>query len=310
MKRKAIITAARAPVLPALLLLLALPIMAMGGGESELLAGEEFRGINALRIESESFDVNIVGNRTASTSAQVYGSRSVSATISRRGDTVLIEAKERRALFSRSRVPGVIEIETFEGVDIEVESGSGDVDVRGLQGGALDVRTGSGDVVARAIFGDLRLRSGSGEFEMERVGGSVEAGSGSGDISLSDGEGRISVNTSSGDIEIRGVSGDVEATSSSGDVSVADAEGVFDLSSTSGAVTGEELEPRSASTFRSVSGDIRLELRNDPARYAYQLRTVSGSIRVGDSEAGNRFERDGGTVLIEANTTSGSINVE
>ncbi len=310
MRRTTFRTATDVSSLSLLLFLVALPLTAMGNGESELLAREEFRGIAALQIESESFDVSIVGTGTAKTTAQVVGSPSVSATIRRRGDTIVIEAKDRRALFSRSRVPGMIEVQTFEGANIEVESGSGDVDVRGLQGAALDVRTGSGDVVVRAVFGEVRLRSGSGELEMERVGGSVEAGSGSGEIRFSDGEGRVRVGSSSGKIEIRGVRGDLEATSSSGDVSVTEAEGVFAISSSSGSLFCEEVEPRSASSFRSVSGDISLHLRDDSDTYAYELRTVSGSIRVGGTKAGNRFERDGGTVLIEANTTSGSISID
>lgn len=310
MKKRAYIGKGALITFPILLVLVSAPIMAMGGGESELLASEQFRGVEELEIDSESFDVSIVGTRTASTTAEVHGHPSVSVSVRRRGDTVVIEAKERRAIFSRSRVPGSIEIQTFDGADIEVESGSGEIDVRGLQGGSLDVRTGSGDVVVRAVFGEIRVRSGSGNLEMERIGGNLLAGTGSGDISLEDGEGSLSLSSSSGDISLRGVSGDIEATSSSGDLRVLDAEGVFALSSTSGSVTCEDLGLRSASTFLSVSGDIQLDLREDPESYAYDLRTVSGSIRVGGTQAGNRFERDGGTILIEGNTTSGSISVD
>lgn len=283
---------------------------AMGPGERELLASEQYRGVEAIEIESESFDVSVVGNRTNSTSIEIYGSPSVSATIRRRGERVIIEAKERRALFSRSRVEGLIEVQAFEGVDIEVNCGSGDVDIRGLQGGRLGVRTGSGDIVARAIFGESRIRSGSGDFRMERVGGTLEAGTGSGDIELQDGEGRISLSSSSGDLELRGVSGDIGATSSSGEVTVVDGEGVFSLASTSGSVVAEEISLRNSSRFRSVSGDIELVLRGEPEEYSYDLRTVSGAIRVGDIQAGNRFTRDGGSLLVEGRTTSGSIIVE
>lgn len=283
---------------------------AMGPGERELLASERFRGIEAIEIDSDSFDVSIVGNRTNTTTAEVHGTPSVSATIRRRGDRVIIEAKERRALFSRSRMEGIIEVQAFEGVDIEVACGSGNVDIRGLQGGRLEVRTGSGDIVARAIFGETRLRSGSGDFRMERVGGNLEAGTGSGNIDLQDGEGRISLSSSSGDLELRGVSGDIEASSSSGEVSVIDGEGVFSLASTSGSVVAEQIDLRNSSRFRSVSGDIELDLRGEVSEYSYDLRSVSGSIRVGDNQAGNRFARDGGSLLVEGNTTSGSITVE
>lgn len=293
-----------------MLLLLTATGLAMGPGEREILAAEQFRGIERIEIESESFDIDVVGNKTNSTSAEVHGSPSVSATMRRRGDTLVIEAKERRALFSRSRVEGTIEVQAFEGIDLEVECGSGDVDVRGLQGGDVEIRTGSGDVVARAIFGETRLRSGSGDFTMERIGGSVDVGTGSGDIELQDGEGRLNLSSSSGDLELRGVSGEIDATTASGRVFVADGAGVFALSSTAGSVIGEELSIRGSSRFRSVSGDIELGLREAPEEYSYDLRTVSGSIRVGAVEAGNRYERDGGSIVIEGSTTSGSISVK
>jgi hypothetical protein len=91
---------------------------------------------------------------------------------------------------------------------------------------------------------------------------------------------------------------------------VRDAEGVFSLSSTSGSVAADDISLRGSSRFRSVSGDIEIDLREDPEAYSYDLRTVSGSIRLGAIRAGNRFERERGSILVEGSTTSGSIIVE
>ena len=283
---------------------------AMGSRGGELLASEEYRGVQEIVVESDSFEVNVVGTQTDSTSISVVGSRSVHASIRRRGHRVVVEANERRALFSRSRVGGSIDIQTFEGITLEIEVGSGDIDARGLQGGVVDLATGSGDIVARSIFGESSFRTGSGELRMERVGGEVDAATGSGQITLLDSEGRLSLSSSSGNVTVRAVSGDVNASSTSGIVLVTDAEGTFTLASTSGGVFCKGLRLRSSSRFSTISGDIELQLAQEPELFSYRLSSVSGEIAVGNTRSRGRLERDGGRRVIEASTVSGSIRIE
>ena len=283
---------------------------AMGGNESRDLASEEYTGIQEITVESESFDVNVVGTRTDRTTITVVGDPSVSVRIRQRGRSVLVEAEERRALFSSSRYEGTIDIQTFEGVDLDLETGSGAVDVRGLQAGGLDVNTGSGNIVARSVYGEVELRSGSGNIEMERVGGEVEAHSASGRVVLKDGEGRLTIRSTSGEVTVESTRGNLEAGSTSGDIRLADLEGVFSVGTTSGSIRSSDLTLRGSSRFNSVSGSIQIDVSGDPERFSYAMQTVSGDIRVGETRIGGRYERGGAGTLIEASTVSGSITVE
>lgn len=310
MSNKTIVSASLFGVAAALLL--AVPgtrLCAMGGGESELLAEGRYTGIRSIEVESDSFDVNIVGTAASTTTAEVVGSSSVRASVRRRGGTLYVEAKDRRALFSRSGASGRIDIQTFEGVDLEVEVGSGAVDLRGFQGADLDIESGSGNLAGRALFGELSLRTGSGAVELERVGGTLSVRVGSGDLSVLDGEGRIDLETGSGTLTLESVRGIVEGTTGSGAIEVNDGQGSFHLASGSGTIEVTGVGLLQESSFRTGSGDILLEIAGDLEGYSYDLESSSGSITLGDISAGRRLERAGSGPRIVAESGSGSITV-
>lgn len=115
-------------------------------------------------------------------------------------------------------------------IPLQIHTGSGDVLIEGALD-QLHVHAGSGDVQAIDISGlDLEVKTGSGDIDLnvldptKRV--SVHAGSGDVYLAVPTGNYRLDVDTGSGDRSVQGISNDAAATASiaidtgSGDVRV------------------------------------------------------------------------------------------
>jgi hypothetical protein len=138
--------------------------------------------------------------------------------------------------------------------DISVvgDIGSGDTIFEGLA--SVEFKTGSGRVVTRDIAGDVKVKTGSGNFEATRIGGSVTADLGSGRILLDAIKGKVLVDTNSGDIDGTSLSNDVTAIADSGRVELA-------------------LIAAKSVQVDAGSGDVRVRLPGGP----YKVSGTSGS---------------------------------
>lgn len=102
---------------------------------------------------------------------------------------------------------GDIEVADVVG-DAQLRTGSGGIEVIGLRDGNLTARTGSGDIDATRIdAGEVELRTGSGEIRVDRLRArTVESRTGSGDIDLSVADGTpprsIFAHTGSGEVSL------------------------------------------------------------------------------------------------------------
>ncbi|WP_235972833.1 hypothetical protein [Luteimonas sp. MC1895] len=115
---------------------------------------------------------------------------------------------------------------------VDARVGSGDIGLADI--GSLDLGSvGSGDVTVRGVRGDARVGSvGSGDVELADVTGNVDVGSlGSGDIALERVGGNVSVGSiGSGDVDIHGVGGNLRVRAvGSGSVDHAGVSGQADL---------------------------------------------------------------------------------
>src|SRR2546422_632707 len=128
-------------------------------------------------------------------------------------------------------------------VDLEVRTGSGDINVEGLHGTAR-LESGSGNMSVASVQGDLRVRTGSGDGKIRNVSG-----------------GRIEITTGSGDFEIRDVQGTLELRTGAGDITA------------EGKPTGEW-------RVETGSGQIRVHLPSDLG-FELDAHTSSGDISTG-----------------------------
>jgi DUF4097 and DUF4098 domain-containing protein YvlB len=181
------------------------------------------------------------------------------------------------------------------GARLDLDTGSGSVEVSGFQGGA-QVHTGSGSVAAWNLSGEVALETGSGSMKVQNVKGALKVGTGSGGIGIEGVEGEMEAHTGSGSVEAHGATGPARLSSGSGRV---DYQG----------------SPEGDCRFTTGSGGISLRLPDDlDARI--DLHTGSGSVRVDYAVEGRITRTDvegtigrGGPLTIFAETGSGSIDL-
>ncbi len=139
------------------------------------------------------------------------------------------------------------------------------------------------------LKGDLWVKYSSGDQRIRNVDGNIEGRSSSGRISLEEIDGDIVAETSSGGIELDGFKGGLK------------------LESTSGSLKGDDVELTANSYFKSSSGSIDIELVNDIESLNFDLQASSGSLRIGDRRAQDRYiDRRKKGIEIRGISSSGS----
>jgi DUF4097 and DUF4098 domain-containing protein YvlB len=150
-----------------------------------------------------------------------------------------------------------LELTLPAGARLEIQSGSGDVEIHGAFG---DTRAGSdyGDVRASGLRGALQLKSSSGDLEADEIqGGDVSVDTNYGNIALRTVKAsRLYAHTSSGGIAVSGIEAPgVRLSSDYGDISVRELQGDLDSKTSSGSVSIVEAkgECRAHSDYGDVS---------------------------------------------------------
>jgi hypothetical protein len=115
----------------------------------------------------------------------------------------------------------IIDLEVImpRGLDLDVEDGSGDMDIRSLAG-RLDLEDGSGDVTLEGISGQVTIEDGSGDLFLAGLQGNVEIEDGSGDIDLKNAGADVFIEDGSGEIFVKGVKGSLKINDGSGDIEI------------------------------------------------------------------------------------------
>jgi hypothetical protein len=121
----------------------------------------------------------------------------------------------------------------------------------------IDYNTGSGDVTVNGLAVEMDANSGSGNFTIRRASGEIKINTGSGNLRAEGGKGSLSMNAGSGDIDLKDMEAEVSANVGSGDISV-----------TNIALTGK-------SSFNSGSGDVEVSLAK-PLSYDISVNSGSG----------------------------------
>ncbi|PZF84080.1 DUF4097 family beta strand repeat-containing protein [Micromonospora deserti] len=154
-------------------------------------------------------------------------------------------------------------------------------EVTAPQGVTVQGETGSGDVDLSRV-GPVELRLGSGNIRVAGAGGPVRAETGSGNIEVNDVAAAVTLRASSGDITARRLGGEVDAEANSGNVTLELAKAA---SARAHASSGDVnlIVPAGPYRVRSSagSGDVHVAVTDDPsAQLVLDVGTGSGDIRV------------------------------
>ncbi|MEV7326577.1 DUF4097 family beta strand repeat-containing protein [Micromonospora sp. NPDC093244] len=138
------------------------------------------------------------------------------------------------------------EVTVPEGVTVQGESGSGDVDLSKI--GKVDLRLGSGDVRIVGATGPVGVETGSGNIEVSEASAAVRLRAGSGDITARRLGGATDAEAGSGNVTVElDTPAAARAHASSGDVTLLVPQGSYRVRSSTG------------------SGDARVTVADDPA---------------------------------------------
>lgn len=146
---------------------------------------------------------------------------------------------------------------TFHGLDAQLSSSSGDIEVR--SGRRVSVRTTSGDCTADSLTAGFSFESSSGDLVLAAALDSARVRTASGDVAIAFAARGLDAETSSGELEVASAGGPIRLVSASGGIRVGAA-------------------PRWAGLeARTTSGDLRVQLpRGTQARL--EASTSSGGI--------------------------------
>jgi DUF4097 and DUF4098 domain-containing protein YvlB len=257
----------------------ALAILASGfaafasGGKEDV--GFSSYGIDRVEIDSEFLNLELRGEDRSSVSMSTDLSRG--GFFDSRGFTVRheVEGTHLRIWVQRdggfiSSGSGTIMIQVPRGTVMLAESASGNIWIDGLSAPELHVKSASGNIQLKDVRAALDAASASGRLVVRRIHGKADLATVSGRIEMADVSGPISAKTVSGSIE------------------------------------GEHVFLEGDSRFKSVSGDICIDLENPLEALRYKLSTTSGVLRVGSVQASGELEAGSGKMTLEGETVSGS----
>jgi len=181
----------------------------------------------------------------------------------REGDTIYVKTlmPNQGALLLGRNATLDLTLAIPEGLAVDLEDSSGDVELRNVKSAV--VTDGSGDADIEDIHGDLKVSDSSGELEIEHVSGNVSVTDSSGDLEIEDVAGDVAIpvdssgdihierarsvhirNDSSGEIVVHHLTGDLTIDQdSSGDIEAADIGGDFTVRSDgSGSIRHERID--------------------------------------------------------------------
>ncbi|ELR70360.1 hypothetical protein C900_04045 [Fulvivirga imtechensis AK7] len=165
----------------------------------------------------------------------------------------------------------------------------------------IKVNSGSGNMEAENLEINLKMNTGSGDIDFSRVSGDIDINTGSGDIALKGFTGDIKANTGSGNISAYRISGELKFNCGSGNISIKDSEAIFSANVGSGSIKATSVTLKGKSSFNSGSGDVEVFLAS---ALQHNIALSSGS---GDARLDFRGKKIEGEIVMKANKRNGAI---
>ncbi|GAB4244557.1 MAG: hypothetical protein Tsb0034_22800 [Ekhidna sp.] len=275
----------------------------------------EAENVNEVRIEGSFVDVYVKKGDAVRFEGIITGSGDEG---DYRFDTDIVGSslvikvvKERDFNWGNYRIrESRIDVTITDGVKLDIENSSGDVQVANLRASEAEIETTSGDVKLRSIVSNLQLETTSGDIDIDGLTGDSEIESTSGDQDLYNLKGDINTRASSGDITIGSFNGRLDVETTSGDVEIRGGKGRLRIQTTSGNIDGEGILLTGDASFDATSGDIEIDFKNDLDELSFDLRATSGDLEVGSRSAEKRLTIDRGGIKVTGVTSAGNQEYE
>ncbi|MEM9324077.1 MAG: DUF4097 family beta strand repeat-containing protein [Bacteroidota bacterium] len=230
------------------LLSFCLGLLILSGAYGQKTIERTFDGIEEIDVSLGSGDASFVKGSSDQVKLVLrHTFDDYNPTIEKRGDRLFIREERNNGNWNR-RGDASWEFTVPDGMELEFNTGSGDVEIDGLTM-------------------EISVNSGSGDYDLSKVDGEFKMNTGSGDFTIRDSRGEYRINTGSGDIDIRGMVGEIDGNTGSGDIEI----DAITLAGPSGLNSGSgDVEVSLASgldhdlSINSGSGDATLDFDGNP----------------------------------------------
>ncbi len=300
------------------ILVLSLSFYALQATSQNIMAQAELEAENIKEVRVEGFFVDVYVNR----GDKVY----FKGVIEGNGDEddyrfdtdisgssliiKVIYTKNKYNWRDRKITKSRIDITITDGVQLDIDNSSGDVNVANLRASESRIEASSGDITLKSIIANLEVETSSGDIEIDGLVGDSEIESTSGEQDLNDIQGTIQARASSGDISISNFEGNLELKATSGDIEIRNGEGKLEIRTTSGEIDGDNITLTGDARFDATSGNIEMDFTNDLTDLSFFLTATSGNLEVGSQSGEKRLVIDRGGYKVEGVTSSGSQEYE
>ena len=204
-----------------------------------------------------------------------------------------------------------IDLTIINGVKLDIDNSSGDVNVANLRASTSRIEASSGDITLRNIISNLKVETSSGDIDIDGLTGDSEIESTSGDQDIFNTKGNIETQASSGDITFSGVNGKIKVWATSGNVEIRKGVGSIKARTSSGNIDGYAIELNANSYFDATSGNVEMDFTNDLDDLSFDLTATSGDLEVGSRWSGEkRLVIDRGGIKVTGTTSSGDQKYE
>ena len=228
------------------------------------------------------------------------------------GETLVIrvERKTNRGWRNYRITESRIDLTIVDGVRLDIDNSSGDINVANLRASSSKIEASSGDITLRSIISNLKVETSSGDIDIDGLTGDSEIESTSGDQDIFNTKGNIETRASSGDITISGFQGKIEVRATSGDLEIKKGYGSLRAQTSSGDIDGYGIELNGDCYFDATSGDIEIDFVNDLEELSFDLTSSSGNLEVGNRSGEKRLMIDRGGIRVRGTTSAGSQDYE
>lgn len=251
-------------------------------------------------------DIDASDSAAGETEVRVEGNRAEDVTVEQRDGEILVLAPQQRGFLGAAFGSDLkVQITAPAGSDLAVKVGSADLTASGRYG-SVRIRSGSGDVELDQATADTVVETGSGDIDIADALGDLRVKAGSGDVSIGRTTRSAVVSTGSGGVELGAVEAEAVLKAGSGDIRVRDAHTNLSAMTGSGDVYVARMR-RGAFKAKAASGDINVAV---PAGIPVwtDISCLTGSVRSNLEGAGEPAEGEP-YVEIRATTVSGDVNL-
>lgn len=264
-------------------------------------------GIRELYVDSLMIDVEIQGESRLTVDGRGENiPDNLRVKYERNGDILRVRVERRFALFALGRINGKLYFTVPHGIDLEIRSTSGSIEIQEMKSNRLKVGSSSGSIGLSEIESKIDAGSSSGSISIEKANGEVQAASSSGMIEIDSLKGALIASSSSGSVFLSDIEGAIDVNSSSGKIDMNFTNGKIRAETSSGDIDGHNIRITGDGSFHTSSGSIDMDFDNSLSDFTFKLSSTSGGIDVADIKGKKSLSTGSGRFLIIGVSSSGS----